>query len=72
NVVDTPFFVVDLNQVEHVHFERVMFSAKNFDMVIVMKDLEEQPKRIDMIESKYLDRIQDWLTDMGFTYTSGP
>jgi len=72
NVVDSPFFVVDLDTIEHIHFERVQFASKNFDMVIINKDFDKQPQRIDMIESRYLDHIQEWLTDMGFTYTSGP
>jgi hypothetical protein len=30
-------FVVTLRDVEHVHFERVLFGAKNFDMVFIFK-----------------------------------
>ena len=30
-------FVVSIADIEHVHFERVLFSAKNFDLVIIFK-----------------------------------
>lgn len=44
NVVDLPFFVVDLSEIEHVHFERVSLHSigKNFDMRIVLKDTKIQ------------------------------
>lgn len=37
NVTDFPFFVVPLNEIEHVHFERVFSSSKTCDMKIIMK-----------------------------------
>lgn len=39
NVTDFPFFVVPLNEIEHVHFERVFSSSKTCDMKIIMKVL---------------------------------
>ena len=38
NLTEYPFFVITLDDVEIVHFERVQFSIKNFDMVFVYKD----------------------------------
>jgi len=72
NLTETPFFVVDLNQVDHVHFERVTFASKAFDMVIANKDFTKQPWRVDMIPNADKDGIQDWLTDMEISYTEGP
>lgn len=72
NLTETPFFVVDLNQVDHVHFERVTFASKAFDIVIVNKDFTKQPWRVDMIPNADKDGIQDWLTDMEISYTEGP
>lgn len=37
NVTDTPFFFVSIDDIEHIHFERIMAGAKNFDMVILLK-----------------------------------
>jgi len=55
-----------------VHFERVTYMSKAFDMVLVKKDFSQQPWRIDMIPNGDKDAVQDWLTDMDITYTEGP
>lgn len=39
NVTDFPFFVVPLNEIEHVHFERVFSTSKTCDLKIIMKVL---------------------------------
>ena len=72
NLTETPFFVVDLNSVDHVHFERVTFASKAFDIVLANKDFTKQPWRVDMIPNTDKDAIQDWLTDMEISYTEGP
>jgi nucleosome binding factor SPN SPT16 subunit len=72
NLTETPFFVVDLEQVDHVHFERVTYMSKAFDMVLVNKDFNKDPWRIDMIPNGDKDPVQEWLTDMEITYTEGP
>ena len=72
NLTETPFFVVDLSDIDHVHFERVTFTSKAFDMVLVNKDFNKQPARVDMIPNGDKDAIQDWLTDMEISYTEGP
>ena len=72
NLTETPFFVVDLDEVDHVHFERITYMSKAFDMVLVKKDFSKQPWRIDMIPNADKDAVQDWLTDMDITYTEGP
>jgi len=72
NLTETPFFVVDLSSVDHVHFERVTFMSKAFDMVMINKDFTKQPWRVDMIPNEEKDSIQEWLTDMEISYTEGP
>ncbi len=72
NLTETPFFVVDLDEVDHVHFERVTYMSKAFDIVLVNKDFSKQPWRIDMIPNGDKDAVQEWLTDMEITYTEGP
>ena len=72
NLTETPFFVVNLADVDHVHFERVTYMSKAFDMVLISKDFTKPPWRIDMIENADKDPVQDWLTDMEITYTQGP
>ena len=70
NLTEMPFFVADISEVDHVHFERVTFATKSFDMIIIFKNYET--KAITAIEIKYLDQIQDWLSDVQITFTAGP
>jgi nucleosome binding factor SPN SPT16 subunit len=72
NLTESPFFVVDLEEVDHVHFERVTYMSKAFDMVLVNKDFSKKPWQISMIPHGDKDAIQEWLTDMELTYTEGP
>ena len=72
NLTETPFFVVDLDHVDHVHFERVTYMSKAFDMKLINKDFSKPVWSIDMIPSADKDAIQEWLTDMEITYTEGP
>lgn len=72
NLTETPFFVVDLADVDHVHLERVTYMSKAFDIVLVNKDFTKQPWRIDMIPNGDKDSICEWLTDMEITYSEGP
>lgn len=58
NLTETPFFVVELSEVDHVHFERVTFMSKAFDMVLINKDFTKQPWRVDMIPNDDKDSIQ--------------
>mmetsp|Transcript_28182 Transcript_28182/g.65219 ORF Transcript_28182/g.65219 Transcript_28182/m.65219 type:complete len:428 (-) Transcript_28182:966-2249(-) len=58
NLTETPFFVVDLADVDHVHFERVTYMSKAFDIVLINRDFSKQPWRIDMIENNDKDAIQ--------------
>lgn len=63
-------FVMSLDTVEHVHFERVTFASKNFDMVFIMKNGQRAPigkkpfVRVSMIPMASLEDIKSWLTDL--------
>ena len=72
NLTEMPFFIVDMSEIDHVHFERVTYATKNFDMVLIFKNFDIMPRMITAIELKYLETIQDWLCDVQITYTSGP
>ena len=72
NLTETPFFVVDLDNVDHVHFERVTYMSKAFDMILINKDFNAMPWRVDMIPNGDKESIQEWLTDMELSYTEGP
>ncbi|KAL7977702.1 hypothetical protein Chor_009651 [Crotalus horridus] len=57
--------------VELIHFERVQFHLKNFDMVIVYKDYSKKVTMINAIPVASLDPIKEWLNSCDIKYTEG-
>lgn len=71
NVTEQPPFIMSLDQIELVHFERVSFSLKNFDMVFIFKDYTKKVVMITSIPMKQLDQIKEWLNSCDIKYTEG-
>jgi nucleosome binding factor SPN SPT16 subunit len=69
SLIDQPFFVASLNDIEIAHFERVQFNLKNFDLVLIFKDYSTTPMRICTIPAEYLEPIKDWLNDIDIVYS---
>lgn len=67
-LVETPFLVVTLSEIEIVNLERVGLGQKNFDMTIVFKDFKKDVLRIDSIPSSSLDSIKEWLDTTDIKY----
>ncbi|XP_071723196.1 FACT complex subunit SPT16-like [Rutidosis leptorrhynchoides] len=67
-LVELPFLVVTLSEIEIVNLERVNGGQKSFDMTIVFKDFKRDVLRIDSIPSTSLDGVKEWLdtTDIKF------
>jgi nucleosome binding factor SPN SPT16 subunit len=61
NVTEWPPFILTLEQIELVHFERVGFHLKNFDMVFIFKDYSKKTVNITSIPMNQLDQIKEWL-----------
>ena len=72
SVTEIPFFVLTIADIDHVHFERVTYATKNFDLTLIFKDFTLPPKTITAIDVKSKDTIQDWLNLVEITYTEGP
>ena len=53
--------MIALDEVELVHFERVQFHLKNFDMVFVFKDYHHKVSMINAIPMNQLDHVKEWL-----------
>ena len=60
--------MVTLSDIELVHFERVQFQLKNFDMVFVFKDFEREPHRVDAIPSNVVEQVKEWLNSVNLKY----
>ncbi|RYG51448.1 hypothetical protein EON67_03365 [archaeon] len=66
SVADKPPFVVSIADIDHVHFERVSFTNRNFDMVLIFKAGvrergEDEFVMISAIPMEHLERIKSWL-----------
>ncbi|AAS53040.2 AER360Cp [Eremothecium gossypii ATCC 10895] len=68
-LVEPPFLVVNLSEVEICILERVQFGLKNFDMVFVYKDFTKPVTHINTIPIEQLEFIKSWLTDVDIPYT---
>lgn len=60
SLMELPTFVMDIEDIEIVHFERVTLSIKNFDVVFVYKDFTTY-KRINSIPMESLDTLKSWI-----------
>ncbi len=61
--------MVSLDDIEHVHFERVGFNNKNFDIAIIFKEGRvekgaDEFVRISAIPMSKLDDVKDWLLEI--------
>ena len=56
-----PPFVVSLEDTELVHFERVSFQLKNFDIVFIFKDYSRKVAMINSVPMTMLDHVKEWL-----------
>ena len=68
-LVEPPFLVVNLEEIEMCILERVQFGLKNFDMVFVFKDFKKPVTHINTVPIESLDFLKQWLTDMDIPYT---
>ena len=62
-----PFFVLDVNDIEVVHFERMFYGMKNFDLAIVMKDFQTC-MRINSIMTEYTEELRSYFNELGIVY----
>lgn len=72
SLTEWPTFLITLSEIEHVHFERVTYATRNFDLVLIFKNWDLPPKVIHAVDIKYIDIIQDWLNLVEITSTKGP
>ena len=44
-----------------MHFERVQFHLKNFDMIFVFKDYNRKISMVNAVPVNALDQVKEWL-----------
>ena len=63
--------VITLEDVQLVHFERVQFHLKNFDMCFIFKDYSKKVMMVASIPMTMLDHVKEWLNSVDIKYTEG-
>ncbi|CAG0903545.1 unnamed protein product, partial [Cyprideis torosa] len=71
NLTEWPPFVITMEDVELVHFERVQFQLKNFDMVFVFKEYSRKVAMVTSVPMNMLDHVKQWLDSADVRYTEG-
>ncbi|XP_062500756.1 FACT complex subunit SPT16-like [Corticium candelabrum] len=71
HLTEMPFFVIVLDEIELVHFERVQFHLKNFDIVFVFKDYSRKVAMVSSVPMSSLDAVKEWLDSCDIKYTEG-
>ena len=72
SVSEWPPFVLTIEEIDIVYFERVSFGLRNFDMVFVFKDYSRAPARVSSIPTDALVPIKQWLGELEITWYEGP
>lgn len=63
---EQPFFVLSLDDIEVVNFERVVYNVKTYDVVFILKDYSIS--KILSIESSYMSKFKDYLDSNNIVY----
>ena len=66
HLTDPPFLVTTLSEIEIASLERVQFTLKQFDLVLIFKDFTKPPLHINSIPSAQLDDVKNWLEFVSF------
>nr|pir 138K protein - Tetrahymena thermophila [Tetrahymena thermophila]AAS65456.1 p138 [Tetrahymena thermophila] len=68
NIIEFPFFIMSLEEVELACFERMIGRLKNFDLVFIFKDYEKQVTRIASIPIDKAEIVKNWLNSQNILY----
>jgi len=72
HLVEPPFLVVTLTEVEVAHLERIQYGLKNFDLVFVFKDFTKTPIHINTIPSGQIENVKEWIDSCDIPFSEGP
>ncbi|KAK0483168.1 FACT complex subunit SPT16 [Armillaria novae-zelandiae] len=72
HLTDSPFLVVTLADIEVASLERVQYSLKQFDLVLIFKDFNKAPLHINSIPSSQMDDVKNWLDSVDVPMAEGP
>ncbi|KAI8460997.1 FACT complex subunit-domain-containing protein [Phakopsora pachyrhizi] len=64
HLVEPPFLVVTLSEVEVAHLERIQYGLKNFDLVFVFRDFTKVPI--------HMRNVKEWIDSCDIPFSEGP
>ena len=67
SISEFPFFVLDVNEIEVIHFERMFYGMKNFDLAIIFKDFTTFT-RINSVPTEYTEELKTYFNEIGVIY----
>ncbi|KAM0679317.1 FACT complex subunit spt16 [Binucleata daphniae] len=68
NLIEAPFFVLTLSEVEIVCFERVMYGVKTCDMTFIFKNKETPVCTVQSIDALQLHKVKEFLDDKNICF----
>lgn len=68
DLLNPPYLIITLSEIEIVNLERTCLGKNSFDMAIVFKDLRREVFLICSIPSRALDGIRVWLNSVNIKY----
>ena len=71
NLTEMPFFVMPLDNIDMIYFERVSQGLRNFDMAVIWSDLNKPVLKITSIPLAYLELIKNWLDSVDILFAEG-
>ncbi|CAJ0640789.1 14898_t:CDS:10 [Entrophospora sp. SA101] len=71
HLVDLPFLIITMADVEVVNLERIQYGLKNFDMVLIFKDYSRPPIHINTIPMSQLEGVKEWLDSIDILFYEG-
>ena len=70
-ISEFPFFVMEFDEIQAVHFERIIFGIKNFDLALINKDFNNF-RRINSIPMEHIDDLKSFFDEIGVIFCEGP
>jgi len=71
-LIEPPFFIMSLQDIEICNLERVSFGLQQFDAIFVMTDFSKPVVRIDNVPVKYLETLKKWLDSCNINFYEMP
>ena len=70
-ISEFPFFVMEFDEIQAVHFERIIFGIKNFDLALINKDFNTF-RRINSIPMEHIEDLKSFFDEIGVVFCEGP